>query len=131
MPSSDNSNPGADGSSSSSSNPFAAAAEGGDSQAEVGEGTLPQLPEASNDSSIPSIKLGESITLEEMGPIIINSDGTTRAIDNWDQMTKGEQEVAWRRISQRNEKRRKALLEQQQQKQGETEMEGKEEEQQS
>eukprot|EP00578_Thalassiosira_sp_NH16_P021475 CAMPEP_0181103982 /NCGR_PEP_ID=MMETSP1071-20121207/15175_1 /TAXON_ID=35127 /ORGANISM="Thalassiosira sp., Strain NH16" /LENGTH=159 /DNA_ID=CAMNT_0023187131 /DNA_START=12 /DNA_END=491 /DNA_ORIENTATION=+ len=84
---------------------------------------IPQLPEASNDPSIPTIKLGESISLEEMGPIIINADGTTRSIDNWDQMTKNEQEVAWRRISKRNEQRRKALLKQQQQ-----EMDGKKEE---
>ncbi|KAL7525993.1 hypothetical protein ACHAXR_001255 [Thalassiosira sp. AJA248-18] len=89
------------------------------------EGALPQLREASNDSSIPTIKLGESISLEAMGPVIINADGTTRRIDNWDQMTEKEQEVAWRRISKRNEQRRKALMEQQQK-----EMEGKEEEQQ-
>eukprot|EP00571_Detonula_confervacea_P009472 CAMPEP_0172313786 /NCGR_PEP_ID=MMETSP1058-20130122/20961_1 /TAXON_ID=83371 /ORGANISM="Detonula confervacea, Strain CCMP 353" /LENGTH=170 /DNA_ID=CAMNT_0013027495 /DNA_START=26 /DNA_END=538 /DNA_ORIENTATION=+ len=86
------------------------------------EGSLPLLREASNDPSIPSIKLGESISLEAMGPIIINADGTTRSIDNWDQMTEKEQEVAWRRISKRNEQRRKALLEQQQQ-----EMEGNKE----
>ena len=55
-----------------------------------------------------------------MGPVIINADGTTRRIDNWDQMTEQEQKVAWRRISKRNEERRKALLEQQQK-----EMEGK------
>ena len=71
------------------------------------------------------IFFSESISFEEMGPIIINADGTTRSIDNWDQMTKNEQEVAWRRISKRNEARRKVLLEQQQE-----EMEGKTEEQQ-
>jgi len=70
----------------------------------------------------------ESITFEAMGPVIINSDGTTRRIDNWDQMTEKEQEVAWRRISKRNEARRKALLEQQQeQQQQQNEMEGKNE----
>jgi predicted Fe-S protein YdhL (DUF1289 family) len=60
-----------------------------------------------------------------MGPVIINSDGTTRRIDNWDQMMKGEQEVAWRRIAKRNEERRKVLLERQQEQQKESE-EGKE-----
>lgn len=69
----------------------------------------------------------ESIRFEEMGPVIINADGTTRRIDNWDQMTKQEQEVAWRRISKRNEQRRKALLEQQQQQQ-QQESQGKTEE---
>jgi predicted Fe-S protein YdhL (DUF1289 family) len=52
-----------------------------------------------------------------MGPVIINIDGTTRRIDNWDQMTKNEQEVAWRRIAKRNEERRKLLLEKQEQQQ--------------
>jgi len=73
------------------------------------------LPESSNDPSIPSIKLGESIKFEEMGPVIINADGSTRQIANWDKMTQAEQQVAWRRISKRNEERRKVLLEQQQQ----------------
>jgi hypothetical protein len=73
------------------------------------------LPEATNDPSIPSIKLGESIKFEEMGPVIINADGSTRQIANWDKMTQAEQQVAWRRISKRNEERRKVLLEQQQQ----------------
>ena len=76
-----------------------------------------QLPESSNDPSIPSIKLGESIKFEDMGPVIINADGSTRQIANWDKMTEAEQQVAWRRISKRNEERRKALLEQQQQEQ--------------
>lgn len=72
--------------------------------------TVPQLPEGNNDPTIPRIKLGETIRLEEMGPIILNTDGTTRRIANWDQMTKDEQAVSWRRISKRNEERRKALL---------------------
>lgn len=74
---------------------------------------IPQLPAADPDSNLPSIKLGETIKFEEMGPIIINPDGTTRRIENWDQMTEREKEVTWRRISKRNEERRKALLEQQ------------------
>ena len=74
------------------------------------------LPESnSDDPSIPKIQLGDTISFEEMGPVIINADGTTRRIDNWDKMTKHEQEVAWRRISKRNAERRAALLEQQKQ----------------
>ena len=63
----------------------------------------------------------ETISFEEMGPVIINTDGTTRQIANWDQMTKREQEVTWKRISKRNEERRKALLEQQKSKEKEKE----------
>mmetsp|Transcript_16491 Transcript_16491/g.36333 ORF Transcript_16491/g.36333 Transcript_16491/m.36333 type:complete len:167 (+) Transcript_16491:206-706(+) len=78
------------------------------------EAEVLKLPEATNDPSIPSIQLGETISFQEMGPVIINTDGTTRTIDNWDQMSKHEQEVAWKRISKRNEQRRKALLAQEQ-----------------
>jgi len=61
------------------------------------------------DKSIPVIQLGESIAMVELGPIIINVDGTTRRIGNWDDMTEGEQKVAWRRIKKRNEERRIVL----------------------
>lgn len=74
---------------------------------------VPQLPASDpNDKDIPSIKLGETIKFDEMGPIIINLDGTTRRIDNWRELSEREKEVTWRRISKRNEERRKILLEQ-------------------
>jgi len=78
-------------------------------------GNVPQLPPPDPDSNLPSIKLGESIRFEEWGPIILNSDGTTRRIANWDTLTDKEKEVSWRRISKRNEERRLILLEQQKQ----------------
>ena len=49
--------------------------------------TIPQLPPPDPDSDLPSIRLGESIRFEEWGPIILNSDGTTRRIANWDALT--------------------------------------------
>ena len=72
----------------------------------------PPDPNAANKDKIPSIKLGETIRFEEWGPIILNSDGTTRRIANWDQLTEQEKEATWRRISKRNEQRRQALLKQ-------------------
>ena len=60
-----------------------------------------------------------------MGPVIINLDGTTRRIENWGEMTEKEKEVTWRRISKRNEERRKKLQEQMQQEdndEGDTEL---------
>ncbi len=77
-------------------------------------GELPQLPPPDPNSKLPSIKLGETIRFEEMGPIILNTDGTTRRIDNWDNLTEREKEVTWRRISKRNEERRQMLLQKQQ-----------------
>ena len=83
------------------------------------ENKLPLLPEPDPDANLPSIKLGETISFEEMGPVILNTDGTTRRIDNWDQLTEKEKEVTWRRIRKRNEQRRQQLLLQQQQQQKE------------
>ena len=106
---------------------FAAAANNGESVMNSGqrgdgdkiETDIPLLPASDANSDIPSIRLGETIRFEEMGPIIINLDGTTRRIDNWNEMTKHEQEVSWRRIAKRNEERRKLLMEKMQEESGE------------
>eukprot|EP00536_Pseudo-nitzschia_multiseries_P005530 jgi/Psemu1/318666/estExt_fgenesh1_pm.C_1040005 len=74
---------------------------------------VPQLPPPDPNSNLPSIRLGESIRFEEFGPIILNTDGTTRRISNWDTLTENEKKVSWRRISKRNEERRLILLQQQ------------------
>ena len=73
-----------------------------------------------NNENITSINLGETISFAELGPIILNSDGTTRRIDNWTTMTEQEQETAWRMIKKRNaERRERLLLEQEKQKEAE------------
>ncbi len=78
----------------------------------AGGSDLPLLPppDPESDKDIPTIKLGETIRFEEFGPIILNTDGSTRRIENWDTLTEREKEVTWRRISKRNEERRKVLL---------------------
>jgi hypothetical protein len=60
--------------------------------------------------NITSIRLGETISFAELGPIILNTDGTTRRINNWNTLTKQEQETTWRRIQKRNAERREQLL---------------------
>ena len=54
-----------------------------------------------------------------LGPIILNTDGTTRRIANWDSLSEHEQHVSWKRISKRNEVRRTALLVAQEEQQAE------------
>ena len=79
------------------------------------QSTVPLLgASTSDDPSIPRIQLGETISFDHMGPVIINSDGTTRTIDNWKELSPQEQQTAWRRIAKRNEQRRAALLQQEQ-----------------
>jgi len=70
-------------------------------------------PDPNSKDAIP-IQLGDTVQMDDMGPIIINADGSMRRIANWDKMTESEQAVAWRRISKRNEERRKILKDQMQ-----------------
>ncbi len=68
---------------------------------------LLELPvsDQSNGDDVPKISLGEKVSFEELGPIIINKDGTTSRIANWGILTKAEQDSSWRIISARNKKR--------------------------
>lgn len=77
-------------------------------------GEVPQLPPPDPEADLPVIRLGETISFEQFGPIILNTDGSTRRIANWDNLSEHEQKVSWRRISKRNEDRRQLLLKQQQ-----------------
>ena len=48
---------------------------------------------------------GEAVAMEELGPIVITTDGTTSRITNWPEMTPAEQEKTRRVIVARNAKR--------------------------
>ena len=60
-------------------------------------------------SGVTSVELGKKTPLGDLGPIVLNSDGTMSRIANWTQMTKAEQESTARVISARNAKRKAAL----------------------
>ena len=47
--------------------------------------------------------------MSELGPIIVNTDGTLRRIENWAQLTKAEQASTFRMVARRNKKRLEAL----------------------
>jgi hypothetical protein len=62
------------------------------------------------DGAVRSLKVnGESLKLTDLGPMIINPDGSARRILNWDVLTPAEQAVTWRRIKKRNAERVQAL----------------------
>ena len=46
-----------------------------------------------------------TLTLDKMGPVIINSDGTIGRIGNWHEMTPEEQERTKRVVAKRNKAR--------------------------
>ena len=59
--------------------------------------------------SVTTLRFGEKVLFDSLGPIVINTDGTTARISNWDKMTPKEKEVSWKRIKARNEKRLEVL----------------------
>jgi len=71
------------------------------------------LPESgTTTSSVPSLQIGgDSLSLDDLGPIIVNRDGSTSRVTNWLEMGKEEQERTQRMIVKRNEKRLKELKE--------------------
>ena len=77
---------------------------------------IPSLSDERNDDDnipIRQIKFGETVKLEELGPVIVQSDCTLRRIDNWHKLTEGEREAMMRRIGGRNKVRLNKCREQQ------------------
>lgn len=53
---------------------------------------------------------GAKVLLDKLGPVVVNSDGTISRIANWHELSVHEQKTTLRRIGQRNQERRAALL---------------------
>mmetsp|Transcript_43902 Transcript_43902/g.70589 ORF Transcript_43902/g.70589 Transcript_43902/m.70589 type:complete len:112 (+) Transcript_43902:147-482(+) len=70
-------------------------------------------PSDAKRSETNTLKLGENVKFDKLGPVVINSDGTISRIANWDKMTETEKETTYRVLVKRNNLRRKRLLEQQ------------------
>lgn len=68
---------------------------------------LPDIP--FNPDKVISLRVGQTMALDHLGPVIINSDGTTSRITNWDSLTPEEQERTLRRVAARNQARRAEL----------------------
>ena len=76
----------------------------GRDKSEEDEG-IPLLPAATTGESRQIELGGEALKMDDLGPIIINADGTTRRISNWDTLSKQEKESSWRLIAARNKRR--------------------------
>ncbi|KAF8890709.1 hypothetical protein BD779DRAFT_1438236, partial [Infundibulicybe gibba] len=52
----------------------------------------------------PTARIGEAtaIQLDELGPMVVNSDGTLSRISNWSQLTEAERDRTLRVLSARN-----------------------------
>ncbi|KAJ8595022.1 hypothetical protein M405DRAFT_783863 [Rhizopogon salebrosus TDB-379] len=64
-------------------------------------------PPSSNDVSARQVPLGssETVKLDNLGPLVVNSDGTLSRVANWENMTEQERERATRVLAARNRTR--------------------------
>lgn len=65
--------------------------------------------EAGEDPTRTLVVGGDSLKLDELGPVVINADGTTGRISNWQSMLPAERESAIRLIAARNKRRIEVL----------------------
>ncbi|WZH46278.1 uncharacterized protein QYS62_007352 [Fusarium acuminatum] len=70
------------------------------------------LPAPEQDSSaadkgdgVTSLRVGESVRLDAMGPLVVNTDGTMGRIGNWAGMTEGEKAQTLKLLGRRNKQR--------------------------
>ena len=67
---------------------------------------LPGFEESSYKEVSQQIEVGgEPLRLDELGPMIVNRDGTLRRITNWDTLTTSEKESTMRIVTKRNRER--------------------------
>ena len=78
------------------------------------EGTgLPALPDevVTQTAQTRSIEVnGETLTLDELGPVVLSEDGRLGRLGNWQDMTEHEQNMTLKFVAKRKAKRRQALL---------------------
>jgi hypothetical protein len=72
---------------------------------------LPAVPrEGENTSEAQKLDVsGTTVSLDHLGPIVVNQDGTMSRISNWDKMTEIEKKNTIRIIGKRNKQRLEAL----------------------
>lgn len=77
-------------------------------QQEKKEGHL-ALPEPPSGGIQLDVSSGEGVTLDHLGPMVINKDGTMSRITNWDKMADIEKKNTLRILAKRNKQRLDAL----------------------
>lgn len=74
------------------------------------------LPDATSAPNTQQIDLsqnqGQSVKLDHLGPMVVNTDGTMSRISNWEQMTEMEKQTTLRVLGKRNKQRLDALKKQ-------------------
>lgn len=75
---------------------------------------LPSIDSKSESGSTPNLDVGsgQTISLDSLGPMVVNVDGTFSRITNWEEMTEPEKKNMLRLIGKRNQKRLEVLRQQ-------------------
>ncbi|KAL1595613.1 hypothetical protein SLS59_008251 [Nothophoma quercina] len=67
---------------------------------------LPLLPASELNSGAPQLEVGgEGVTLDELGPMVVNKDGSLSRIENWAEMSELEKKNTLRVLGKRNKQR--------------------------
>lgn len=67
---------------------------------------LPLLPAPELNSGAPQLEVGgEGVTLDELGPMVVNKDGSLSRIENWAEMSELEKKNTLRVLGKRNKQR--------------------------
>ena len=67
------------------------------------------LPSGDGLAGVRTLAVGDTMRLDELGPIILNEDGTISRITNWDELTQREKDKTFKMIARRNAERAKVL----------------------
>ena len=72
--------------------------------ADTGSGGVPLALEApvEGTAGVRKLRFGEKVALDELGPVLVNSDCTLRRISNWDSKLPHEKQATQARVAQRN-----------------------------
>jgi hypothetical protein len=70
---------------------------------------LPEVPPAGSAQKLDVGGQGSTVSLDHLGPIVVNTDGSMSRISNWEQMTEMEQKTTLRIVGKRNQQRLQAL----------------------
>ncbi len=66
-------------------------------------------PEDASTSIELDVSTGQPVTLDHLGPVVVNTDGTLSRITNWAELSEQEQTASKRRIAKRNIERLQQL----------------------
>lgn len=70
---------------------------------------LPESGPSADTNQLDLSQPGSTVTLDHLGPMVVNTDGTLSRIANWDGMTEIEKKTTLRVLGKRNKQRLEAL----------------------